>query len=147
MLDLARNISGDYPQRAAELIAEIQGGNNPANDEMSVNLVSAQAFVAAAQNNKEDLQKLVRRGLESAYRAILEQQRTGDMHFFNGLGALVQLAGQNDLDLTITFIQRLPPSYLKAELLLAAATDLSKPVRLPVRYRPQQRAEKSDVTP
>jgi hypothetical protein len=147
MLDLARNIAGDYPQRAAELIAEIQSGNTATDDEMSVNLVSAQAFVAAAQNNKEDLQKLVRRGLESAYRAISEQQRTGDMHFFNGLGPLIQIAGQNDLDLTITFIQSLPPSYLKAELLLAAATDLSKPVRVPVRYRPQQRAEKSDVTP
>lgn len=147
MLDLARNIAGDYPQRAAELIAEIQGGNNSADEEMSVNLISAQAFVAAAQNNKEDLQKPVQRGFESAYRATLEQQRTGDIHFFNGLGPLVQIASQNDLDLTITFIQGLPPSYLKAELLLGVAADLSKPVRVPVRFRPLQRAEKTDVTP
>jgi hypothetical protein len=138
MLDVARNIAGDYPERAAELIAEIQGGNKPADDEMYVNLISAQAFVAVAQNKKEELHELLPRGFESANRVILEQQRTGDIHFFKGLGPLTQIGIENDPDLTITFIESLSPSYLKAELLLAAASDLGTGGRMPLRSRPQK---------
>jgi hypothetical protein len=142
MLEVARGISGDYPERAAELIAETQRGNKPTNDEMYVNLISAQVFVAAAQNKKNELRELLQHGFESANHIILEQQRTGDIRFVVGLVPIVQIAIQNDPDLTITFIESLSPSYLKAELLLEAASGLGTEVRLPLSSRPQQRVEK-----
>ena len=144
VLDVARNIAGDYPERATELIAAAQSGNKPVDDEMNVNLVSAQAFVAVAQKRNDELHGLLERGFASANRVILEQQRTGEIHFFNGLGPLVQIGAQNDPDVAIAFIEGLPPSYLKADLLLVAASDLYSPVRVPLRSRPQQRVEKPD---
>jgi hypothetical protein len=147
MLEVARRIAGDYPERAAELIAESQRGNKPTNDEMYVNLISAQAFVAAAQNKRRDeLDELLQHGFESANRVILEQQRTGGVHFVPCLICLVQIGIQNDPDLTITFIQSLSPPYLKANLLLSAASALSMGRRVPLRFRPQQRAEKLPET-
>jgi hypothetical protein len=140
MLDIARNIAGDYPERAAELIAAIKGGNKPADDEMYVNLISAQAFVAVAQDKKDGLHELLQRGFESANHVILEQQRTGDIHFFKGLGPLNQIGIENDPDLTITFIESLSPSYLKADLLLAAASDLGTGARMPLRSRAATRS-------
>ena len=142
MLDVARNLSGDYPERATELIAESQSGNKPIDDETSVNLISAQAFVAAAQNKKDQLRELLELGFESANRVILEQQRTGDIHFFTGLGPLVQVGVDNDPDLTIPFIESLAPSYVKAQLLLIAASDLRTGMRPPLRFQPQQRVAK-----
>jgi hypothetical protein len=142
MLDIARNFSGDYPERATELIAESQSGSKPINEETSVNLISAQAFVAAAQNKKDQLRELLQRGFESANRIILEQQRTGDIHFFTGLGPLVQVGVDNDPDLTIPFIESLSPSYVKAQLLLTAAWDLSMGTRVPRTSQPQQKIEK-----
>jgi hypothetical protein len=142
MLDIARNIAGDYPERAAELIAETQTGTGPINDETSVNLISAQAFVAAAQNNKDRLRELLQRGFESANRIILEQQRTGEVHFFTGFGPLVQVGVNNDPDLTIPFIESLTPSYVKAQLLLTAAWDLSMGRRVPLRFQQQRKVEK-----
>ena len=142
MLDIARNFSGDYPERATELIAESQSGSKPINEETSVNLISAQAFVAAAQNKKDQLRELLQRGFESANRIILEQQRTGDIHFFTGLGPLVQVGVDNDPDLTIPFIESLSPSYVKVQLLLTAAWDLSMGTRVPRTSQPQQKIEK-----
>jgi len=142
LLDVARGIAGDYPERAAELVAEAQRGNKPADDEIYMNLISAQAFVAAAQNKKEELHELLPRGFDSANRIILEQQRTGGMPFVAGLAPLVQIGIQNDPNLTVTFLESLSPSYLKAELLLGAASALSMGRRLPLSFRPQQRVEK-----
>ena len=142
MLEVARGIAGDYPERAAELIAESQRGNKPADDEIYLNLISAQVFVAAAQDKKNELHQLLQRGFESANHIILEQQRTGNIRFVVGLVPMVQIAIQNDPDLTITFIEGLSPSYLKAELLLEAASGLGMGVRLPLSSRPQQRVEK-----
>lgn len=144
VLDIARNIAGDYPERAGELIAEAQSGNKPVDNEMNVNVVSAQAFVVVAQNRHDELHGLLERGFASANRVILEQQRTGEIHFFNGLGPLVQIGVQNDPDVAIAFIESLPSSYLKAELLLGAASDLHRPVRVPLRSRTEQRVEKPD---
>jgi len=145
MLEVARGIAGDYPERAVELIAETQGGNKPTDDQLHLNLISAQAFVAAAQNKKEDeLHELLRGGFESANRILLEQQRTGGIHFVAGIGPLVQIGIQNDPDLTITFIEGISPSPLKAELLLGAASALSMQRRLPLSSRPQQSATKQD---
>src|SRR5882762_218218 len=142
LLDIARNLSGDYPERAAELITEIQAENKQIDDEAFVNLISAQAFVAASQNKKDQLQELLRDGFASANRVISEQQRGGDVDFFTGLGPLVQVGVDNDPDLTIPFIESLPPSFVKAELLLIAASDLSLGTRVPLRFQQQQKVEK-----
>ena len=121
---------------------ETQSGNKPTDDQLRVNLISAQAFVAVAQNKKDELDELLQRGFESANHILLEQQRTGGIPFVAGLGPLVQVGIQNDPDLTVTFIEGLSPSYLKAELLIGAASALSLPVRLPLTSRPQKRVEK-----
>jgi hypothetical protein len=139
MLEVARGIAGDYPERAAELIAESQNGNKPTDDQLQLNLISAQAFVAAAESKKGDLDELLQRGFESANRILLEQQRTGAIQIVAGLGPLVQIGIQNDPNLTVTFIESLSPSYLKAELLLGAASAVSMRRSLPFSSRPQQK--------
>lgn len=141
LLEVARGIAGDYPERAAELIAESQSGNKPTDDQLRLNLISAQAFVAAAESKKDDLDELLQRGFESANRILLEQQRTGAIQIVAGLGPLVQIGMQNDPNLTVTFIESLSPSYLKAELLLGAASALSTRRPLPFSSRPQQKIE------
>jgi hypothetical protein len=144
MLEVACGIAGDYPERARELVAEAQSENKPIDDQLSLNLIAAQAFVAAAQNKKDELHELLERGFKSAHRIILQQQKTGDIQFVAGLVPLVQIGMQNDPDLTIAFIESLSPSYLKAQLLGAGASALSLRMRLPPSSRPQQRAEKPD---
>jgi len=147
MLEVARSIAGDYPARAADLIAEAQGGIKPGDDESSVNLISAQAFVAVAQNKKDELHDLLRRGFDLANRVILHQQGRSGSPFVVGLGPLAQIGMQNDPDLTTTFIEALPPSYVQAELLLAAASALDPRSRLPFRSGPQQAEKLPDVVP
>lgn len=142
LLDVARGMAGDYPERAAKLIAEIQSGSKPTDDELHVNLISAQAFVAAAQNKKDELNELLQRGFELANHILSEQQRTGDIPLVAGLPPLVQVGIQNNPDLTVTFVEGLSPSYLKAELLIGAASGLTLRVRLPLTSRPQQEVEK-----
>lgn len=142
LLEVARGIAGDYPDRATKLIAESQSANKPTDDQLQLNLISAQAFVAAAESKKDDLDELLQRGFESANHILLEQQSTGGMQMVAGLAPLVQIGMQNDPDLTMTFIESLSPSYLKAELLLGAASALSMGQRLPLSSRPQQRMEK-----
>jgi hypothetical protein len=88
---------------------------------MQFNLISAQASVAAAQNNKDQLHELLQRGFASANRILLEQQRS-DIHFFPGLGLMIQIGIQNDPDLTTAFMESLPTSYVKAEAFLIAAS-------------------------
>src|SRR6266850_1825385 len=90
MLEVARTIAGDYPERAAELIVEMQRRNKPIDDELQLNLISAQASVAAAQDKKNELHELLQRGLEAANHIILEQQRTDTLHFVDGVASLVQ---------------------------------------------------------
>lgn len=142
LLDVARGMAGDYPERAAKLIAETQSGSKPTDDQLHVNLISAQASVAAAQNKKDELDELLQGGFELANHILSEQQRTGDIPFVAGLGPLVQVGIQNNPDLTVTFVEGLSPSYLKAELLLGAASALTLRVRLPFTSRPQQGVEK-----
>jgi hypothetical protein len=137
MIEVARGVAGDHPERAAELIEETQLRNPPPDDEMHFNLISAQASVAASENKQALLHDLLQRGFESANHILLEQQRTGEIHFFPGLGSLVQVGMQNDPELTTTFIDGLQASYLKANLLLGAASALSMGKRLPLSNRPQ----------
>ncbi len=147
MLEVARSIAGDYPARAADLITEAQEDIKPGDDEFSVNLISAQAFVAVAQNRKDELHDLLRRGFDLANRVILHQQGTNGSPFVVGLGPLAQIGMQNDPDLTTTFIETLPPSYVKAELLLGAASALDPRMRLPLSSRPQQAEKLPDPVP
>jgi len=78
-----------------------------------VNLVSAQAFAALAQNKKDKLHDLLQRGFDLANRVILRQQGRNGSPFVVGLGPLAQIGMQNDPHLTTTFIEALPPSYVK----------------------------------
>jgi hypothetical protein len=55
----------------------------------------------------------------------LHQQGRSGSPFVVGLGPLAQIGMQNDPELTTTFIEALPPSYVKAELLLGAASALA----------------------
>lgn len=126
VLEVARTIASDHPERAAELVVEVQNRNKPIDDEMRLNLISARASVAAAQDKKNELHQLLQQGLEIANHIILEQQRMGTLHFVDGVPALVQIGIQNDANLTIGFLQSLPPSDTKAALLLEAAWTLNK---------------------
>jgi hypothetical protein len=137
MLEVSRGMAGDHPERAAELIAETQSKNPPTDDEMQFNLVSAQASVAAAQNKEDELHELLQRGFASANRILLEQQRSDDIHFFPGLGMMIQIGIQNDSDLTTAFMENLPTSYVKAEAFLIAASALNMGRRLPFSSRQQ----------
>jgi hypothetical protein len=62
------------------------------------------------------------------------------MQLVAGLALLVQ-GMQNDPNLTMSFIEGLSPSFMKAELLVGAASALSLR-RLPFSSRPQQKVEK-----
>lgn len=142
LLDVARGVAGDAPERAADLISEAQSGNHPPDDEFQLNLISAQAFVAAAQGRKDDLNELLERGYESANRVLLEQQNTGAVRFVPGLAPLVQLGIQNNANVTVAFLDGLSPSTLKARLLLGAAAALTMRMPLPFRSQPRQKVEK-----
>jgi hypothetical protein len=147
MLEVARSIAEDHPERAADLIAEAQGEIKPGDDESSMSLVSAQAFVAVAQNRKDELHDFLQRGFDLATRVILHQQGTNGSPFPLGLGSLAQIGMQNDPKLTTSFIEALPPSYVKAELLLGAASALDPRSRLPLRPVPQQGKRLPDAAP
>jgi hypothetical protein len=144
MLQVARDIAGNYPERAAELIATTQLGIKPTDDQLHLNLISAQAYVAAALNKKDELHDLLQLGFESAGHIHLEEPVTEGIQIVEGLAPLVQIGVQYDPDLTITYIETLPPSPLKASLLLGAASALSFEWRLPFSSRPQQGVDKPD---
>jgi len=127
VLQVARDIAGDHPERAAELIAETQSRSKITDEEIQLDLISARAFVATGQNNKDELRRLLQRGFETANHIVLEQERTGRKDYPRGLGPLVQIGIRNDSELTIAFIEGLPPSYLRANLLLGAASALRIP--------------------
>ena len=141
MLEVAREIACDHPERAAELIVETQRGNQT-NGDAQLNLISAQASLAAAQHNTDDLHQLLGRGFDAANQLVSEQQRMSNERLPAGLAPLVQIGIQNDLELTTAFIEGLPASYAKASLLLVAASALGIHKLLPLSSRPQQRAEK-----
>ena len=137
MLEVARGMAGDDPERAAELIAETQSKNPPSDGEMQFNSISAQASVAAAQNKKDELDELLQRGFASAIGIFSEQQHSNDFHFFPGLGLMIQIGIQNNSDLTTAFMESLPTSYVKAEAFLLAASALNMGRRMPVSSRQQ----------
>jgi hypothetical protein len=137
MLEVARGMAVDHPERAARLIVETQGKNPPADEEMQFNLISAQASVAAAQNKRDESHEMLQRGFASANRIFLEQQRSGDIHFFSGLGLMIQIGIQSDPDLTTALMESLPMSYVEAEAFLIATSALNMGKRVPLSSRQQ----------
>jgi hypothetical protein len=145
LLQVARSVSRYDPVRAAALIAEVQQGNGPIDEETSLDIISAQAFVAAAQNNQSALHDSVREGFASSNRMLLEQQGAGRNYLsIPALSPLVHIGMEHDPDFTIPFVEGLPASRLKAELLIVAASALSTSRPPPIGTHPQQTAEKPD---
>lgn len=132
MLEVARTIASDHPERAAELVVEVQRRDKPIADELRLNLISAQVSVAAAQDKKNELHELLQRGFVAANHIILEQQNSGTLHFIDGVPSLVHIGILNEPNVTISFLQSLPPSDTKAALLLEAAWTLCKRRSTPV---------------
>lgn len=145
VLDVARNIEGTHPEQAAQLIAQTQTASHAGKAQMQLNVLSARAFVAAAQNQQQEFRTLLQRGFELAKQLVSESQASGEMQFVRGLASLVQIAAQKYPDLTAVFLQSLSTSRLKAELLLSAAAALQMPARLPL-GSPAQKPATSVVT-
>lgn len=143
LLQVARSVSRYDPERAAAVIAEVQQANKPMDEQTSLDLISAQAFVAAGQNNQSALLEALRQGFASANRIFLEQQGTGG-NFFSlpALTPLVHIGMENDPDFTISFVEGLAPSRVKVELLLDAAAVLSTSRQTHIGTQPRQTAEK-----
>jgi hypothetical protein len=115
MLRIAGDIAGDEPERARKLITEAQMKIKNGDIRMQLNLINAQASLAAAQDKIDDLRELLQRGFELAGRGGTTMV---------GAGPLVEVGMQNDPNLTMGFVQNLPASPEKAQLLMAAASAL-----------------------
>jgi hypothetical protein len=140
ILELARSIAGDDPERAAGLIAEAQSADTPSDKETTVDSISARAYLAAAQQRKDELQGLLGRGFDLAGLTILERPK---LNFILGLGQLVQIGIQNEPDATASFLQNLPASPIKANLLMGAVSALNLHRQLPLRSRPKEKPQTS----
>jgi hypothetical protein len=128
LLEVARTISGDNPDRAAQLVAEAGSPNEAGDEESQVDVISVKASIAAVKGRPEELKTLLKSGYELAARFISPQPGP----IVAGIAPLVQLGIQNDPDLTQTFFQTIPPSLTKALLLLDAAEALNLRQRLPL---------------
>jgi len=143
LLQVARSISRYDPERAAAVIAEVRQDNKPMDEETSLDLISAQAFVDAGQNNQGALHDSLRQGFAAANHILSGQQGTGGNYLLiAALAPLVHIGMENDPDFTIPFVEGLPPSRLKAELLLAAVLPLSTNRPPHIGAQPQQTAAK-----
>jgi hypothetical protein len=84
----------------------------------------------------------VRQGFASANHILLQHQGTGGNNVsIPALTPLVYIGMEKDPDFTISFVEGLPPSRLKAELLLDAALAVSR-TGPPHIAQPQQTPEK-----
>lgn len=146
MLQMARDLAGKQPERAQELIAEVEGGNQPDIPELQLDVISAKAFIAAAQDRKEEVRELLQQGFALATPIITDLQKSGGASFAPGLGQLVQIGMQNDPNSTLAFLQGLPASWLKANLLLGAVSALTMRTRLPIGSTDLRKPEKSNYT-
>lgn len=144
MLQMARDLAGKRSERAQELIAEVESSNKSDIPELQLDVISAKAFIAAAQDKKDEVRELLQQGFTLANPIITELQKSGGASFVPGLGQLVQIGMQNDPDLTLTFLQSLPASWLKANLLLGAASALTMRTRLPIGSKDLRKPEKSN---
>jgi len=144
LLQVARTVSRYDPARAAKVIAEVQQESTSSTDEETlVDIVSAQAFVAAAQNNRGGLREYLRQGFASANHMLLEQQGTRRNYVsIPALTPLVHIGMESDPDFTVPFVEGLPASRVKAEVLLDAAHALGTRGSPHIGAPPQQTAEK-----
>jgi hypothetical protein len=128
LLQVARMVSRYNPERAAAVIDEIRQDRNTSMDEETfVDVSSAEAFVAAGRNDQEALHDALRNGFASANHILLEQQRIGRSGSIPALTPLVHIGMEKDPNFTITFVEALPASRAKAEVLLDAAAALARP--------------------
>jgi len=147
LLQVARMVSRYDPARAAAVIAEVQQENKPPMDEGTlVDIISAQAFVAAGQDNQGALHDLLRQGFASANHMLLERQETRRNYVsIPALTPLVHIGMEKDPDFTIPFVEGLPASRVKAEVLLDAAHALGTRGAPHIGTPPQQSAEKPNL--
>lgn len=127
LLDVARGVTPSDPEKAARLIAEVQGAELAPDREMQLNLISAQAAVAAREGSKGELHQLIQQAFALAGQILLERPKTNSLNSAPGFGHLTQIAMQSDPDLIVSFIQSVPPSVFKADLLMGAAAALQLP--------------------
>ncbi|HWC17756.1 MAG TPA: hypothetical protein VG498_12120 [Terriglobales bacterium] len=126
LLQVARTIAGNDPDRATQLAGEVSGGDKAGDEEMQLSIISVKAAVAAAHRSQAELHNLLQSGFALASHSSSEPWWSHD-----GLTNLVQIGMQNDPNLTMAFLQGLPSSTTKAHLLLQAASAL-KLNRLPI---------------
>ena len=136
LLQVAREIAGDHPEQAANLIAQAKGEQG--HDSNQLNVISAEAYVAAAERNHSAVHDLLQQGFALASRGPSEEPGG-----FPTAGSLVQIGMQNEPDMTIAFLQGLPSSYAKAHLLMEAASSLNLRGRLPLSSGAQPRPVKT----
>jgi hypothetical protein len=143
LLQVARMVSRYDPARAAAVIAEVQQDNASMDEGTLVDIISAQAFVAAGQNNQSALHDSLRQGFAAANHMLLEEQGTPRNYVsVPALSPLVHIGMENDPDFTIPFVEGLPASRVKAEVLLDAAHALGTRGSPHIGAPPQQSAEK-----
>jgi len=134
-LRIARTVAADHPDGAAQLIDGVVGSRQSDNEELRLNVLAAQAYLASGQNQMDDVHAFLQRGFDLAARVMAARQKAdasvAQGGAPRGLQALVQIGIQNDPALTLGFLQTVPPGAMKADLFLAAATALRGP-RLPV---------------
>jgi hypothetical protein len=126
-LDLARQVSRNDPEKAAQLIEEVQKASTTRDKETQLNLISAQADLAARQGRTDELRQLIQQAFALASQIISEPQNSNALDGNRGLGHLSQIAMQTNPDLLLTFVRGLPPSFMKADMLWGAAAALQLP--------------------
>jgi hypothetical protein len=111
-------------------------------EETLVDIISAQAFVAAGQDNQSALHDSLRHGFATADHMLLEWQAARRNYVsIPALTPLVHIGMERDPDFTIPFVEGLPTSRVKAEVLLDAASALSTSRPPHIGTQPQQTAE------
>jgi hypothetical protein len=131
-LEVARGIAGPRPDEAARLIEKTQIAVGSADNQGQLSVISAQASVAAAQQQSEQLRQLLQHGFELVGPLAAQPATAGSLQTVSHIAPLVQIGAQSYPEMTIAFLQSLPPSRLKAELLLAAAAAAQMPMKLPI---------------
>jgi hypothetical protein len=126
-LEVARGVSRKDPAKAAQLIEEVQESSPTPDKETQLNLISAQADLAARQGKSDELRQLIQQAFALAGQIISDQQNTDALRDKPPLGHLSQIAMQTNPDLLLAFVGSLPPSYMKADMLLGAAASLQLP--------------------
>jgi hypothetical protein len=121
-LQVARDIAYNRPDQAARLIGQYEAAT--ADELTQLDLISAKASLAASQQRANELHSLLQSGFQLATRLLSESKSIAARAFLPGLAPLVQTGAGYETDMTVEFVEGLPPSRIKAELLIAAANAL-----------------------